>query len=285
MDIGIITDSTAYLETSFVSQYDIKIAPLNIHFQDQNYQDGMDISAEEFYEKMQAAEHLPQSSQPSYGLILELLEKALDSYDQLLVVTLSKEISGTYDSFVMAAKEIDPDNIYIFDSGSSCAPQANFVQEAVFLRDHGKSLEDIVQDLEKVKASTEVFLSVSDLKNFAKSGRVSNASVLLGDFLKIRPILRFVEGKIVVEDKVRSSRRVINRFMDCFDLAYQSPKKLKVYVLDAKGGQGSEARQLIERMQARYPEVPVHTATVGPVIGIHTGPTVFSMTWMEKVDL
>lgn len=285
MTIGIITDSTAYLDPQFARKHDIKIIPLTINFDDAGYQELVDLSSEDFYKKMQASPNLPSSSQPAYGQILAALEEGLKKYDQLLVINLSAGISGTCQSFQMAAKELNPEAIAVYDSSFACAPQANLVLEAVKYRDQGFDLDAIIEVLDEVKASSHALLSVSNLKNFTKSGRISNSSGLLGDLLKIRPVLEFQDGKIVMEDKVRTTKRVIHEFLEKLEQEYAHNKNLNVWVLDANDGQGEEAQMLMDSIRERFPEVDLNPGLIGPVIGVHTGPTVFALGWAKQTKV
>lgn len=241
------------------------------------------------YREMEELDQIPSSSQPSYGQILETLKNLAQDYDQILAITISSGISGTYHSFTMAAEEIDQAEVTVIDSQLTCRYLANYIDIAIHMHQDGYTIEEITRKIEEAKASAVVILSVNNLKNFRKSGRISNAAAFLGDMLQIRPILEFQEGKIVATDKVRTNKRVIRYILDKFDKAYQiSSKPLKVVLLESFQGQNEQIRLIKEELAEKYPDITVEEDIVGPVIGTHTGPTVYSLGWMidfEKEQL
>ena len=112
MSLAIVTDSTAYLSDEFVSRHDITVLPLTITFSDGSYRDNIDITVDEFYAKMAALDEIPTSSQPAPGLVTEAFEGLADSHDEILVVTLSKGISGTFQTFSMIASEVAEEKMF-----------------------------------------------------------------------------------------------------------------------------------------------------------------------------
>lgn len=285
MTLAIVTDSTAYLDPDYIRENNITVLPLMVTFSDGSYREMEDIDLKTFYEKMEELDEIPTSSQPSYGQILETLQDLAENHEEILALTISSGISGTYDSFVMAAQEIDQAEVTVIDSRLTCRYLANYIDLAIEMHRDGSTMAEIKEKIEAAKPSTEVILSVNNLENFRKSGRISNAAAFFGDFLKIRPILEFQDGKIVATDKVRTNKRVIRYMMDKFDQAYQeSDRPLKVVLLESFQGKNEQIQLIKEDLAEKYPDVTVEEDIVGPVIGTHTGPTVYSLGWMVDFD-
>lgn len=285
MTLAIVTDSTSYLDPAYIRENNITVLPLMVTFSDGSYREMEDIDLKTFYEKMEELDEIPTSSQPSYGQILETLKGLAESHEEILALTISSGISGTYDSFAMAAEEIDQAEVTVIDSRLTCRYLANYIALAIKMHRDGHTMEEIKEKIEEAKPSTEVILSVNNLENFRKSGRISNAAAFFGDFLKIRPILEFQDGKIVATDKVRTNKRVIRYMMDKFDQAYQeSDRPLKVVLLESFQGKNEQIQLIKEQLAEKYPDVTVEEDIVGPVIGTHTGPTVYSLGWMVDFD-
>lgn len=281
MSLAIVTDSTSYLDETYIQENNITVLPLMVTFSDGSYREMADIDLRTFYDKMEKLDEIPSSSQPSYGQIVKTLKNLAQDHDRILALTISSGISGTYNSFAMAAEEIDEAEVTVIDSQLTCRYLANYIDLAIQMDRKGHTIEEITERIEQAKASTEVILSVNNLTNFKKSGRISNAAAFLGDMLQIRPILEFQEGEIVATDKVRTNKRVIRYILDKFDQAYQaSSAPLKIVLLESFQGQNEQIQLLKEELAENYPEVIVEEGIVGPVIGTHTGPTVYSLGWM-----
>lgn len=286
MSLAIVTDSTAYLSDEYTSRHDITVLPLTITFSDGSYRDNIDITIDEFYAKMATLDEIPTSSQPAPGLVTELFEQLADNYDEVLVVTLSKGISGTFQTFNMIANEVEEENnvrIAIYDSGLSLIGQGLYVQEAVKLRDEGLSLMDIMPKLDALKLTADAYFSVDNLGHLAKGGRISASAAGIGNLLQVKPILHFEEGKIEVFEKVRTHKKTVKRMLDLFEQAYQNTPNLRIAVVGED--ETPQVQSLVAYMNENHPDLDMQRTPIGPVIGTHLGPAAYALVWWQNTDI
>lgn len=279
MKVAIVTDSTAYLSQEYCQQNDITVLPLTISFGDASYYESIDIKFEAFYQKLANTEKIPTSSQPSVGNILAEFERLSKDYDHILAFTLSKEISGTYQTMMMVGNEITDAQVSVFDSTISCQPQAFLVEAATRLIKSENTIEAVIAELESLKSSMDAYFIVDDLAHLRRGGRLSAPAVMAGSLLRVKPVLTFVDGNIVVFDKIRTLNKAIGRIEDLFDHAYQkSTLPLKVTIETAPN---VPAVSLLKQyLNDNYSDVTVTINEIGPVIGTHLGPGAFGMGWI-----
>ena len=286
MSLAIVTDSTAYLSDEFVSRHDITVLPLTITFSDGSYRDNIDITIDEFYAKMAALDEIPTSSQPAPGLVTEVFERLADSHDEVLVVTLSKGISGAFQTFSMIANEVAEEKnvrIAVYNSDISLIGQGLFVQEAVKLREQGLSLEEILPKLDALKLTSDAYFSVENLGHLAKGGRISSSAAGIGNLLQVKPILHFEQGKIEVFEKVRTHKKTVKRMLDLFEQAYQANPHLRVAIVGEDDT--PQVQSLVAYMTENHPDLDMQRTSVGPVIGTHLGPAAYALAWWQNTDI
>lgn len=286
MSLAIVTDSTAYLSDEFVSRHDITVLPLTITFSDGSYRDNIDITIDEFYAKMAALDEIPTSSQPAPGLVTEAFEGLAETHDEILVVTLSKGISGTFQTFSMIASEVAEEKnvrIEVYNSDISLIGQGLFVQEAVKLREQGLGLMDILPKLDALKLTADAYFSVEDLGHLAKGGRISASAAGIGNLLQVKPILHFEQGKIEVFEKVRTHKKTVKRMLDLFEQAYQANPHLRVAIVGEDDT--SQVQSLVTYMTENHPDIDMQRTPVGPVIGTHLGPAAYALVWWQNTDI
>jgi DegV family protein with EDD domain len=274
--IKIVTDSTAYLPKDIIRQHDIRVVPLYVHFGNEAFREGVDISDEEFYARLKEAPELPTTSQPSAGEFHEVFKELAGAGHEILVLTISSKISGTWNS-AMAAKEMLPDAaISVFDSLSTSVGLQLMVEAAIEAVAAGTSRQAVVSQLEEIRAKMYLIFVVDTLEYLAKGGRIGNARALLGTVLKVKPILSLQDGVIEPVEQVRSKRKAVARMIDLTEEHLgQFCSEAKVAVLNALVEEEAEAlgRDLKERWTCARPAV----SNLGPVIGTHTGPGVIGV--------
>lgn len=286
MSLAIVTDSTAYLSDEFTTRHDITVLPLTITFSDGSYRDNIDITVDEFYAKMAALDEIPTSSQPAPGLVTEVFEQLADSHDEILAVTLSKGISGTYQTFSMIANEVAEEKnvrIAVYNSDISLIGQGLFVQEAVKLRAQGLSLEEILPKLDALKLTFDAYFSAEDLGHLAKGGRISPSAAGIGNLLQVKPILHFEQGKIEVFEKVRTHKKTVKRMLDLFEQAYQAEPRLRIAIVGADDT--AQVQSLVAYMAEHHPDLDMQRTPIGPVIGTHLGPAAYALVWWQNTDI
>jgi DegV family protein with EDD domain len=276
MSIKIVTDSTAYLPEDTIREHDIRVVPLYVHFGNEEFREGVELSIAEFYARLREAPELPSTSQPSAGEFHEVLKELVDQGHQVLVMTISSKLSGTWNS-AMAATEMLPEaDIAVFDSLSTSVGLFLMLEVAAEAIQNGASLPQVVEELEAIRDKMHVLFVVDTLEYLAKGGRIGNAKAFLGTLLKVKPILTLQDGVLEPLEQVRSKRKAVMRLMELVEerLDSQAPQA-RIAVTHALVPDEAEtlSQDLVARLGCAEPKL----SEVGPVIGTHTGPGVVAV--------
>lgn len=267
---AVLTDSTAYLDKQTLEELGIYTIPLSVIFSGKNYREEMDLSTDAFYEKLSTEEALPTTSQPAIGMFTELLQELKDEgYTDVVSVHLSSKISGTLQTALSAGEMVEGITLHGVDSEISCAPQGFLARTAAKLALEGTPPENIVAELEKIKAQIRAYFVVHDLHHLRRGGRLNGAQALIGSMLQIKPILHFEEGLIVPYAKVRTEKKALNHILDMLfdDLAAGNVNEVTVIHANNRAG----AMQLKEKIAEQHPTTTIQISYFGPVIGTHLG--------------
>lgn len=280
MKLAIVTDSTAYIPKSIREKYNIYIVPLSVNFGEESFREEIDISSQDFYEKMRNSTELPTTSQPAIGDFLELFGKLSEEYDEIITIHLSKNISGTFEAAQSAANTVENVTVFPFDSQLSAMPQGLSVLAAAELREAGKTGKEIIAYLEEMRPKTRAYFMVDDLTNLQKGGRLSSAQALLGSLLNVKPILHLVDGFIVPFEKIRTRKKAIKRMVDMLEQATENENVRKVVFIH--GNNEVSAEELRAEYVKKYPEIETIISCFGPVIATHLGENSIGLSWYTE---
>ena len=282
MRIAIVTDSTAYIPQEVADQKDIYVLPLSVIFGQEVFSETT-LSPEQFFKKIETEGVLPTSSQPSPGIVHDLFERLAADYDAIISIHLSSKISGTYQTAVSIAEELQHRiPIYVIDSGISCAVQARPVFLAAELAKHGFTPEEIVERCYQLLENSDAYFIVDDLSHLQRGGRLSAGAAMLGSLLKIKPVLKFENKEIVVAEKIRTQAKA-QKFVE--NLATQaisndgSGYDIAIIHADCE----EKGLEWVQTTKALFPKATVHLEYFGPVVATHLGKGALGMTW-AKVD-
>lgn len=273
MRTAIITDSTAYLPDELLEKYDIYTIPLNVVMGDETYRENVDITTDEFFEKMAAMETLPTTSQPSIGDYILLLESLYrDGYTDVISFHLSAKISGTYQSAVSAGESVEGINVHVVDSEVAAYVQGFLALYAAQNKDQ-MSLEELLKNVEemKKKGNTNAYFIVDTLTNLQKGGRLSNAQALVGSLLKVKPILDFKDGRIVPYEKIRTKKKAKKKVQEVFGREIEAHQDKNITAVIIHSNAEEEGREWKAEMESLYPHVTFTLSYFGPVIATHLG--------------
>ena len=204
MGIRIVVDSTADL-TPQVRQR-VAVVPLTVHFADEEFVDGLDITAQEFYEKLQTSKVLPTTSQASPYAFSAAFGQAVADGEEVIAITVSSQLSGTYQSAVIAAEDY-PDKVYVVDSLNIALGSAILTEYALRLVDEGRGVQEIVTALEAARDRIRLLAVVDTLEYLQRGGRLSKTAAVAGGILSIKPVIGLVEGQIKVIAKGRGNKQ------------------------------------------------------------------------------
>lgn len=280
MKTAIVTDSTAYIPKEVREKWNIHMLPLNVVFGNESYQEEIELTTEAFYEQVKEGRELPKTSQPATGVFVELYEQLSKDYDAVVSIHLSSGISGTYQGAVSAGEMVEGIKVYTFDSEVSCMPQGFYVLEAARLANDAQGPEEILERLNELKESMKAYFMVDDLSHLQRGGRLSSAQAFVGSLLQVKPVLHFVDKKIVPFEKIRTRKKALKRIFELFAEDAKTGVPMKAVLIHAN--RYEEANELKAELEAEHPNAEISVSHIGPVIGTHLGEGAIGMGWYKE---
>ncbi len=267
--IRIVTDSSVNLPTGLVERFRISVVPLNVHFGEEQFQEGVNISEDEFYRRLPESRPLPTTSQPAAGQFQDIYKASLSQGDEVLSVHLSSRLSGTYASAATARSMLREAPITLLDTGTVSVGLSMLVLAAAQAAELGWSCEAIVGLLEKMAARTIIFFTVDTLEYLHRGGRIGTASAWMGTLLQVKPLLAIRQGEVLPIDRVRTRKRAVRRLLDLLAEHSAGADSWWAGVAHAKAEQ--EAGRFGNDIIRELPVAAVIQVGVGPVVGAHGG--------------
>lgn len=270
MKLAVITDSSAYLSAETLQREDLYVLDIPVNIDGEEYVEGINLTAEEFYQKMAQASELPKTSQPSIAKLDEILTSLKEQgYTHALGLFLSSGISGFYQNIQYMVDDYEGLTVAFPDTLITSAPLGIMVESAFNWRDQGDDFA-IIQDKLAIQISrTSAFIMVDDLDHLVKGGRLSNGAAILGNLLSIKPILYFNDqGVIEVYEKVRTEKKATKRLIEIIKEATASGQ-YRIIVIH--GNASEKAEELRQHLLDSGVGTDISPATFGSVIGTHLG--------------
>ncbi|MDW4284601.1 fatty acid kinase binding subunit FakB1 [Staphylococcus saprophyticus] len=271
MKIAVLTDSTSYLSQTLIDKYNIKVAPLSVTFDSgENYVENASISTDEFYERMKTSATIPTTSQPAIGDFLENFEQLREEgYTDVICVFLSSGISGCYQTATQAGEMVSDINVHTFDSKLAAMVEGGYVLKAIEMIEQGYEPKAIIEALHAIREVTGAVLMVDDLKNLQKSGRITGAQAWIGTMLKMKPVLKFEDGKIFPDEKVRTKKRALRKMVEKVINEVKNLDEVTLFVIEGDIPEDSDWIQ--QELETNYPQYNIYRSSFGPVIAAHLG--------------
>ena len=287
MKIAVVTDSTAYLTPEEAAANNIRVVPIPFVLNGKSYQEGVDITNEEFYAQMKTSKSFPTTSQPPIGELMQLYQGLADEgYDAVISIHLTKTISGLLNTVAQIAEEMkDTIKIVPFDSYITVHLMGTMAMDAAKFIQQGDDLDTVVAKLTKLRDTVRSNFVVDDLQNLVRGGRLSNASAFVGSILRIKPLLSFDNDRHAIEafEKVRSMKRAKIRVEQLFDHKVQAVDyPVRAMVIHANAEE--EGKKWMKKLQADHPDIKFELCSFGPVIGVHLGQGALAIGWMQDTD-
>ncbi len=268
MSVAIVTDSTCDLPPEVVSEYDITVVPLTVFFGDEAFLDGVDISADAFYERQIAFRGSPRTSQPSVEQFRSVYQRLAAATKEIVSIHISSRMSGTLNSASIAREELAGEvHIDLVDSYNVSMGLGAVVLAAAEAAKAGGSLTTVVDAARRTIDRTHVIAAVDTLEYLRKGGRIGRASALLGSLLSIKPIIHIERGELAPLERVRTHARAVERLVQ---LATADQRLKRLFVAGAADEEG--ALDLMERVRPSLPHTDIRLGQLGPVVGVHSGP-------------
>ena len=224
--IKIITDSTLDLPAELIREKNIEVLPLLINFGEESYLDGVEITTKEMIDKINATGVLPTTAQVTPNRFEETFKKYLDEGYKIVALTLSSDMSGTYQSACIAKDMLESDDIVVIDSRNVTSGLGLLVLKACQFRDKGLGIKEIEEEILKAIPKVKSSLNFESLENLVRGGRLSKTAGTIGSVLGLRLILEVKDGKMSVKDKVRGSKKALKKLISDFesvDVDFDSP--------------------------------------------------------------
>ncbi len=193
MAIRIITDSAADYSAQEIERRGITCIPMTISFGEEQFLDGVDLTKEQFYEKLLENKDFPKTSQPSPTTFINCFEEAKAAGDEVIVILIAGVLSGTIQSALLAKDMVEYDAIHVVDSQNATLGMRFLVDRAVFLRDQGCSAEQIVEELDALKPRIRLYAGLDTLEYLQKGGRLSKSQAVLGNLVNLKPVITVTE--------------------------------------------------------------------------------------------
>ncbi len=267
--IKIITDSTAYIDKSFIKAHNIGIVPLAIGFGESIKDEGFPGDFDAFFDRLSKSSDFPTTSQPPVGRFVKVFENALKDGYEIIAIIMSSKLSGAFNSASIAAKIVDPTEtkISIIDSLATSALLKFLIEEAVSLTKKGVPMKQIIEKIETQKRNMGARITVSTLEYLKRGGRLSTTEAVVGSLLNIKPIIGLVDGELRALNKVRGQKRVMEKMVE--DIP---PNTFYICICYIKIME--EIEEYKKLIQKRFPKAKIEMCEIGPVIGSHLGPEI-----------
>ena len=278
--VYIVTDSTADLTEEEVKQFEISIVPMNISIDDENYIDGVTITKDEFKQKMIESAELPKTAQPSIGRFVEVYDELGKNGDSVISIQMMRSISGTVDAARQAA-DITETNVTVLDSDFTSRSMGMIVKEAAKAAQEGKSVQEILEIVEDAKKRTTLYLTVVNLDNLIKGGRISQLMGMFSNLLNIKLFLQVINGKIEIIQKGRGLKSLQKKYDEIIEQMKAAPNGIQeIGIMHAGLSDFNEGN--IARVRELFPDVPLTIVTTSPIIMSHTGVDAMAITYLEN---
>lgn len=272
-----ITDSTCGLSKEFIEANNIFVLPLSVLVNGVSYKDDIELTKDEFYEKLKVHGEGASTSQPAFGEFIKLYEKLKTEYDCGIALHASSELTGTYQSSVVASKQIGFP-VEVIDSKIGSYALGKMISIGLELEQQGKSYKEIVATLREYPNQTEMYLLPESMEQLKRSGRVSTTQAVFASLLNINLLLRFEDGKVIVAEKIRTKKRAERRIFQIIAEAVETHQLKEISVIHA--GVKERALKWKEDLEDIHKQIIVKIETLVPVAGVHTGYGTMAVSWL-----
>jgi DegV family protein with EDD domain len=279
MPVRIVTDSACDLPAPICEELGIEVVPLTIRFGDREFVDRKELSVDAFWRELEASSVLPETAAPSVGAFEETFRRLSDEgADAIVCINLSTRLSATMQSAQVAAKAIDGTTpIEIIDSLSASMGIGNLALHAARRARAGASLEEIVSEVKARREREHVFAALDTLEYLRKGGRIGGAQAMLGSMLSIKPIISVLDGAVESAGRVRTRSKALRFLVDQVPVG-------KVEIISVLHANAPDLDEFLSMLEPAVPDAEVTVGTIGPVIGVHTGPRVMGIAWIDRQE-
>lgn len=278
--ITIYADSTCDLSKELLEKHDIKVLPLYVNFDQQMYKDGIEITPEELYKKVDELGKLPKTSAASVGDFINLFQQELDKGNDVILFTIGSTLSSTYQNALLAKENCDASRIEVIDSLNLSSAIGLQVLKACKYRDSGMDIHQIKQECDKIVSKVRARFAIESLEYLHKGGRCSGASRLFGTLLQIKPVIAVTDGKLDVDVKTRGKRKALEYMLE--EIINKKEMIDLDYIMVTHTYADDEAVELQSRLKEVFTQSNVEITNAGCVISSHCGKGTIGILYIEK---
>jgi len=274
MAVKIVTDSIADIPPQVAEELGISIVPLNVRFGAELYLDGVDLTADQFYDRLVHSNIMPVTSVPAPGSFAETYDRLAEETDEILVITLTSKLSATYEVALQGVGLMKKKcRIEVIDSRWAVMAQGFIVITAAATAQAGANFEEVVEVARRNMTRVDMRAAFDTLEYLKRGGRIGRAAALMGSIFKVNPIIGMKDGEVFPFGRERSRTKAIDYLFD-FAMSYTNIEGLAVEYATAV----DEAEMLVERLSSRFTKERIYRSRASPVIGTHTGPNLLLIT-------
>lgn len=286
----LVSDGGCEFTAAEAEQFQVEVIPFYVSFDEKTYlKEGIDISKDEYFKRLQEDKDLfPKTSQPNPQDYVDVYRPHLEAGKDILSLTISSKLSGTYNSATLAAKmlrEEFPDrNIVVIDTLNSALGQNLILREVIKMRDAGFSLEKTTEIADKILQTTKIYFTLDTLEYLKKGGRVGPTTALVGGILGLRPVLHLVNGEVEQLESVRGRKKVMQLMEEGIsEVLKEDADKVNICVGHILSE--DDARSMKESLEKSIGiEITTPLTEVGATIGTHTGPGALAVAYCMKYE-
>ena len=267
-NVAIVTDSVADLPPQVAEEFGITVVPLVVRFGTDLYRDSLDLSPDQFYEKLRTSKVLPATSVPPPAAFADAYNKLAEKTNEIVVISLTSKVSATYQVALQAVGLMKKKcRVEVIDSQWAVMAQGFIAIAAAKAAQGGASLDEVLDAAHHTMHRVGIRAAFDTLEYLERGGRIGKAQAFLGSLLKVNPIIGIKDGEVHPCARERSRAKAIN-YLYNFAASFGKVEGLAVeYATDL-----DEANRLVRRLHSKYPQVPIYLSRASPVIGTHTGP-------------
>lgn len=287
--VAIITDSNSGITQREAKELGIFVLPMPFTMEEQEYFEDISLTQKQFYEKLESGADIA-TSQPSPDSVMELWDRVLESYDQIVCIPMSSGLSGTTQTAIMLSMEYDG-RVVVVDNQRISVTQRQSVLDAMLLAEQGKCAEEIADILMKTKMDSDIYIMVDTLKYLKKGGRVTPAAAAIGEILHLKPVLQIHGEKLDAFAKARNVKAAKTLMLnaikkDIIDSLGKIPKATDPnapWIAMAHTKNEEEAKKWREELAEEFPGYDIHIDPLSLSVACHIGPGALALTWTKRI--
>ncbi len=280
MAVGIVTDSVADLSPELAAELGVSVVPLSVRFGEDVYRDGIDLTPDQFYEKLKTSKVFPNTSVPAPADFIQAYDKMAEKTDEILVILVTSRLSATYEVARQSIERMERKcRVELLDSRMATMAEGFIVMKAAEAAKSGAKLDEVIEVARRTIPRVDFLAAFDTLEYLRRGGRIGRAQAFLGSLLRINPLITLRDGVVEAAGRTRSRSKAIDRLYE-FAAGYVDIEEMAVENTACP----DDAEALRERLGDIFPKERIHRSRMTPAIGTHTGPGLLLVAVMGDKD-